>query len=70
MDDDLELNFAAPSSGSHAALVKRQAVQKGGRWTDRYVLVYLFILHLSSIDDHFNPLISTSTDHVNKKDKI
>lgn len=35
MDDGIELNFAAPSGGVPAA-VKRAAVPKGGRWTDRY----------------------------------
>ena len=38
MEDDLELNFATPSGGASAALIRRQTTQKGGRWTDRYVL--------------------------------
>lgn len=41
MDDGIELNFAAPSgSGSGGAVRQVSNSKKGGRWTDRYVLLF------------------------------
>lgn len=49
MDDGIELNLATPTSGPSATIVRRQAVQKGGRWTDRYVSDHISSLGLTSV---------------------